>query len=173
MQAPALTPPYCSTWAQRLLERMFGHTHQLLLQQRLHHLMGPRQLDHEDSSSDDSRSEQDIDTDSNDTTSIAEDESSEDNRSILSEAEIDATAVLVDNSEGETNRPPTPWRSSRAKQRIIDELSGPSSDIFLLIGNYAFKDFGSVKPTLVSLQAYIDKLITTTMPTAILLPQMN
>ena len=62
----------------------------------------------------------------------------------MSEAEIDATAVLVDNSEGETNRPPTPWRSSRAKQRIIDELSEPSSDIFLLIGNYTFKDFGSV-----------------------------
>ena len=152
---------------------MFGHTHQILLPQRLQHLIGSRQLDHEDPSSDDSQLEQDINTDNNDTTSIAEDESSEDNRSILSEAEINATAVLIDNSQGKTNRPPTPWRSSRAKQIIIDELSEPSSDIFLLIGNYTFKDFGSVKPTLVSLQAYIDKLIATAMPTAILLPQMN
>lgn len=43
-----------------------------------------------------------------------------------------------------SNVPPSPWRSSKAKQRIIDALKDEKSDIHLLIGHYSSKDFTNV-----------------------------
>jgi len=40
--------------------------------------------------------------------------------------------------------PPTPWRTSSAKQRIIDELKDITSDIHLLVGQYTATDFSKV-----------------------------
>ena len=45
------------------------------------------------------------------------------------------------------NRPPSPWGSSKAKQRIIDELKDEKSDIHLLIGHYTLTNFDSINFT--------------------------
>ncbi|KAL7428545.1 hypothetical protein ACHAXH_001399 [Discostella pseudostelligera] len=42
------------------------------------------------------------------------------------------------------DKPPTPWGKSTAKMRIIDELSDPTSDIHLHIGQYTATNFENV-----------------------------
>ena len=43
------------------------------------------------------------------------------------------------------NGPPSPWRNSKSKLQIIDELKNETSDIHLLIGRYTSSDFSNVK----------------------------
>ena len=47
-------------------------------------------------------------------------------------------------SDLDDDHPPTPWGSSKAKQRIIDECKDESSDIQLSIGPYTHSDFSQV-----------------------------
>ena len=42
------------------------------------------------------------------------------------------------------DRPPTPWRSSKAKQHIINELKDEESDIYLYIGRYSTTNWDSI-----------------------------
>ena len=53
----------------------------------------------------------------------------------------DGTQLL---NETEGSGPPTPWRTSRAKKRIINELKNTTSDIHLHVGQYTENDFGKV-----------------------------
>lgn len=70
----------------------------------------------------------------------------------VEEEEEDATSMLQintaldirDNTDTESDRPPSPWRTSKVKQEIIKQLKDPSSDIYLLIGDYTAKDFSNV-----------------------------
>lgn len=43
-----------------------------------------------------------------------------------------------------SNSPPSPWKKSKSKQRIIDELKDETSDIHLLIGRFSSDDFSNV-----------------------------
>ena len=115
---------------------MFSH-HQHLL--RLQAIGQPHQLN-DDGSSDES--EQSFGVEDNYTSSLSslKDESSDAERP----GEVDVAADLDDTTEDAANRSPTPWKTSRAKQRIIDELSEPTSDIFLLIGKYTADAFDNV-----------------------------
>lgn len=47
-------------------------------------------------------------------------------------------------SNDDNSAPPSPWGSSKAKQRIIDELKDEESDIHLLIGSYTTDNFDNV-----------------------------
>ncbi|KAL7527871.1 hypothetical protein ACHAXR_002173 [Thalassiosira sp. AJA248-18] len=43
-----------------------------------------------------------------------------------------------------SNGPPSPWKASKSKQRVIDALKDDQSDIHLLIGRYTLDDFSNV-----------------------------
>ena len=47
-------------------------------------------------------------------------------------------------STADDNRPPTPWGSSKAKEKIIEELKDETSDIYLSIGDYTPDNFNAV-----------------------------
>lgn len=51
------------------------------------------------------------------------------------------------NKEAGSDGPSTPWKTSLAKQRIIDELKNSTSDIHLLVGQYTANDFSKVNFT--------------------------
>ena len=55
----------------------------------------------------------------------------------------------------EEGRPPSPWASSKAKQRIVHELKDEQSDIHLLIGSYTSSNFEQVNFPQI-LQKYAD-----------------
>lgn len=50
----------------------------------------------------------------------------------------------LDGDKFNDDQPPTPWGKSTAKMRIIDELSDPTSDIHLYVGQYTAGNFGKV-----------------------------
>ncbi|KAL7432776.1 hypothetical protein ACHAXH_003899 [Discostella pseudostelligera] len=50
----------------------------------------------------------------------------------------------LDGDKFNDDQPPTPWGKSTAKTRIIDELSDPTSDIHLYVGQYTAGNFRNV-----------------------------
>ena len=50
----------------------------------------------------------------------------------------------LDGDKFNDDPPPTPWGKSTAKMRIIEELSDPTSDIHLYVGQYTVGNFGNV-----------------------------
>ena len=50
----------------------------------------------------------------------------------------------VQDTSLDDDSPPTPWRYSNAKQRIIDELKDETSDIYLSIGHFTPSNFANV-----------------------------
>lgn len=53
-------------------------------------------------------------------------------------------AIPSPSSSPNDEHPPTPWAKSTAKKRIIDELSDPTSNIHLFIGQYKPPNFANV-----------------------------
>ena len=49
-----------------------------------------------------------------------------------------------ENNNNSSHGPPSPWGTSKSKQRVIDELTDETSDIHLLIGHFTPKDFKNV-----------------------------
>ena len=58
--------------------------------------------------------------------------------------EVEIPQSDKDEDEDDPNCPPSPWASSKTKQKIIAELSDSSSDIHLLIGKYNEDNFKEV-----------------------------
>jgi len=50
----------------------------------------------------------------------------------------------------DTDHPPTPWGSCKAKQTIIDELKDETSNIYLYVGHYTLTNFGNVNFKLIN-----------------------
>ena len=108
-------------------------------------LKGEWRQHNNDSSSDDSESEQE-DSDLDDQETVA----SEGSATQVEGGGIEHTKLEVAiprQNQDDSNRPPTPWASSKAKQNIISELSDSSSDIHLLIGKYTVDNFKEVNFT--------------------------
>lgn len=66
------------------------------------------------------------------------------NRTTTRNNQVHHHVDTINTANNDAGGPPSPWKSSKAKLRIIDELKSEASDIHLFIGTFTTSDFSNV-----------------------------